>query len=441
MVTRTVLIVLLLLGLANLAALLGVFLRRLLKNRFFALKDERRLIWGQAINTVLSGEPAPTQTPSLRRRWDREAAEEVLLERLAAATPEQRKQLQGLFRRWGLFEDRIRRLLWGNPWQQARSALVLVQMQCEEALPAVVTLLDDPHPDVRLAGVNALSILGRPDGVEPLIALLRRGGEHEARPILEALIRCGRNAPERLLPHLEQEPQQVRVAVAAALAEVARKEELPGLLRAVADPEPEVRAKVARALGRTQNPKALDGLGRLAEDPVWYVRLQAMAGLGRLGHPNAEPLVWRGIQDPDRRVRSAAAVALHDLLGDPGDLLARLRAQGVERAALVALVDKLSHEGVLWEAVNRVHSPLPTAREESRKLVCRLLEAGFYTEILYTVETHVDLSLRQELLGLVEKCAGREVRTSLAALRQSPVLDADSRRRVDEMLARWEARA
>ncbi|MBI4466916.1 MAG: HEAT repeat domain-containing protein, partial [Acidobacteria bacterium] len=424
--------------LVNLAVFFGVLLRRFVKNHYFILKDQRRVVWGQGIDGVLLGDPVPAG-PTSRYAWDWAAAEEALLERAPKATPVELAQLQSLFRRWGFFRDRVRRLLWGNPWQQARSALVVAQMQFWEALPAVVALLKRPYLDVRLAGVNALGILGLPQATAPLFALLPGSSGREVRTILSAVLRCLRETPDKLVPYLSSRSTLVRLVAAAALAELARKQELPALLKAAADPEPEVRAKVARALGGTRQPEAWKGLEWLATDPVWYVRLQAVAALGRIGHGPAEHL-WRALQDPDSRVQRKAAVALYERLRDPVSLLRWLRTHSADRTALAGLVDELARRGVTWEAINRVCSPIALAREESQALVRELVRSRFFAATFYAIQTHPESSVRQQLFALAEEEASPAMRLHLAALLRSATLDADSRRRAVALLGRWEAR-
>lgn len=436
-ITRTVLFVL---AFSNVIVLLGVFLRRLLKNRFYALKDEYRLLWGQRIDAVLFGEPLPARRPSLRQAWEREAAEESLLERMTRADPESAAKLQSLFRQWGLFQQRVRLLLWGNPWQQARSALVLAQMGCREALPAIISLLERPYTDVRLAGVNALGIVGVPEAIKPLVGLLPGSSGREARAVLSALLRCARGAPELLVPYLQHPYPLVRLVTAAALAELARPTELPALLAAVTDGEAEVRSRVAQALARTGAREATPGLARLAADPVWFVRLQAAGALGEIGGERAEQLLWKLVEDEEARVRRRAALALHRVSSDPVRLLAELRRRGPDRAALAALVDHLARRGTNWQAISRALSPVAMVREESQELVRELLRARFFSAILYAVETHPEIPLRHELLRLVEEEAPPGVYPRLALLLTSPTLDAESRRRVEKLLARPEAR-
>ena len=434
-------IVIFVLAVTNFVVLFGVFVRRLIKNHYYALKDERRLYWGQVADGVLLGEPLPRRVPSLRYPWDWEAAEGALQERILRAAPEARAKLQSLFRQWGLFQRRLQLLLWGNPWQQGHSALALARMDCREALPAVVALLERPYTDIHLAAVNALSILAVPEAVKPLVGLLPVGGGREARAVLAALIRCAQSAPQLLLPYLKHPSPLVRLVAAAALAELARHAELPALLEAATDADAEVRSRVARALGHTGEREAVKGLARLAADPVWFVRLQAVTALGRMGGPRAQELLWKVLEDPDERVRKKAAIALHQLIHDPVQLLARLRKPPGDATARAALVDHLARTGVTRQALNRVQSPVGLTREENQAIVRELLRSGFYHAVLYAVETHPEVPVRHELLRLVEEEAGPGVQPLLAGLLQSPTLDAESRRRIEALRGREGARA
>lgn len=418
--------------------LLAVFLRRHVKNRYFDLKDERRLVWARMIDAVLRGEAIPVRVSSLRYRWDRAAAEEAVLARVGTASPWQREQLQRLFRGWRLCETRLRRLRQGNRWQQARSALVLAQLHIKEALPDTVGLLESPHAVVRLAAVNALGTLGAPEAVEPLLRLLARGDGREARAVLAALIRAGSSAPAVLRPHLQSQDVRVRIAVSAALAEVATSDEIAVLAQAAADPDPEVRSRVARALGRTAHPHALTPLERLAADSVWFVRLQAVSALARIRLPEVHDLLMRAAADKDGRVPGKAAAALYLYIRDPVCLLERMQEEVRERDAIESLISVLEREGAVWQAINRVCSPLTITRENSQELIAAVVRAGKFAASLYAIEAHPDPGVRAAVLRLVREHAGRAVVAPLREVLASRTLDPVSRREVEEMLAGWE---
>jgi len=405
------------------------------------LKDERRLLWGQVIDAVLFGGPGATRTPSLAYTWDRDAAEEALLERILRVPPDARPKLQSLFRQWGLFQWRLQKLLWGNPWQQGRSALVLAEMDFREAVPAIVALLERPYPDVRLAAVNALAILAVPGAVQSVVGLLPGGSGREARAVLAALIRCAQTDPNRLVPYLQHPFPLVRLVAAAALAELAGAEHAPALLEAVSDADPEVRSRVARALGHTGRPEVVAGLARLAVDSAWFVRLQAVASLGQIRTEPGRELLWKVVvEDADARVRRKAALALYEAVRDPVRLLKELRARA-DHAPLAGLVDELSRRGVAREAINRVNSPLELAREENRAFIRELLRAGFFEAVLYAIAAHPELPVRHALLDLVATDARPAVQPHLPALLASPALDPESRRRLEALLTQPEAGA
>ncbi|MFQ5723311.1 MAG: HEAT repeat domain-containing protein [Terriglobia bacterium] len=404
------------------------------------LRDAQRLAWREEIDRVLVGAPLSARRPSLRWRWDREAAEAELLARLPHATLEDHRRLQHLFRHWGLLTYRLQVLFWGDSWDRAHSALVLARFHCLEALPAITALLPHPSHDARLAGVSALSLLAEPEGVRPLMEFLQGSDGREARLVRAALIRCSRSTPERLPAYLEKDqPALVRREAARALAELARPSELPPLVAAGRDPEPEVRAAVARALGQVNAPSAWPTVNELTSDPVYFVRLQAFGALGRVSAPRARDRLWQGIEDPDWRVRLKAMASLHRLVRDPVALLERLHKQDAQPESVLALVDILEREGIIWQCIDRAASPLGHAHEQSQALLRDLLRAGIFSALFYGLEMHPQLAVRNQLLRLVEEVDGPPARARLAALLGSPALGARFRSQVEAALARWES--
>jgi hypothetical protein len=70
----------------NLALLVLIFVRRVVKARIFSLQDEHRFRWARVVEEVVRGRPASEPIPPLRSNWHRARAEEVLLQRWARAT-------------------------------------------------------------------------------------------------------------------------------------------------------------------------------------------------------------------------------------------------------------------------------------------------------------------------------------------------------------------
>ncbi|MBI4462458.1 MAG: HEAT repeat domain-containing protein [Acidobacteria bacterium] len=225
--------------------------------------------------------------------------------------------------------------------------------------------------------------------------------------------------------------------VAATLAEVASSHELVALVEAASDPEPEVRAKVARALGRTAEPGAFEPLRRLAHDAVWYVRLQALGALAHIHLPEVHDVLLYGTADKDWRVRGKAATALYRFVNDPIYLLGRLQEELADRYAIDALIAVLEREGIIWQAINSLRSPMVLVRESSRELVVELILAGKFAAVLYALEMHPDRSIRQEVLSLVNEHSGLSILAPLGDLLESRTLDGETRRGIEELFARW----
>jgi HEAT repeat protein len=192
----------------------------------------------------------------------------------------------------------------------------------------------------------------------------------------------------------------LRAVIAGALAEVATPEEVPALVRAASDAEPEVRAKIASALGRTGDHATVETLKALAADSYWYVRLRAIRSLGEL-HPVVDPdCFWKALQDKHWVVRAEAASALYHSCQDPVFLLRKTREEIRDRYALGALVSVLEREGVIWEAIGVLCSSSPEERQAGEELVREMLNARKVAAASYALEMHSDECVRGELLQL-----------------------------------------
>ncbi len=350
------------------------------------------------------------------------------------AAPDERRKLIHLFRHWRLHVDRLTRIRHGPPWQQAESAIILGRMQVQEALPDLLRLLRSENRELRVAALRALELMGVPEAVDALVEVLPAVKDTAWRMVWAALISCGRPEPERLLRHAFHPEPRVRMVIAAALGEVGTPALLERLLPLADDPDPEVRTKAAWALGRSGSAQALSVLVERLRDPVWTVRLQAAGALGALGDHRAHEALALAVRDPDFEVRHKATGALYLLWRDPIALLDLLREGAPDQFALQSLISELEWRGITWEAINRVNSPLPYVREQSRALVSRLIWAGAYAPVLYALEMHPDTKLRLVLLELVARSLPPTGHLNLVELLGSPYLDARTRRAIEKVI-------
>src|SRR5205085_12429342 len=104
------------LALLKAVMLITVFVRRMVKQRCFARRDNLRLHWAQVLDTHMKSQNVPQERPPLTSRIEMGAAEAVLLERWSSADAATRTFLYGLFRHWGLLAFRLRQLRSGSSW-------------------------------------------------------------------------------------------------------------------------------------------------------------------------------------------------------------------------------------------------------------------------------------------------------------------------------------
>jgi len=247
----------------------------------------------------------------------------------------------------------------------------------DEALAALVGLLADPAPEVRLSALEALCALGPRAAAQagPAVALLRDADEGvrqvaadalgrlgpPAVPPLAALLtdpaeelrvaaagvlgRLGTPAIDALLAHRDASPR-VRVAVLQALAPLPDPRALEALRAGLADPEPRVRQETLRALaGREADPRTVELLGQALTEREPLLLRSALESIDRLGtraRPAAAALVRLAREGPPEvqleavRVLTRVSSEPRELVEQLGELLAA-PAPGVRRLALEQL--------------------------------------------------------------------------------------------------------
>lgn len=186
----------------------------------------------------------------------------------------------------------------------------------------VVSLLDDPAPEVRAASISALSFLAECTGetLRKLTQLFFTSTLPEKRSNAATLFAVLGDV-ERLSILVKDEDVNVRMSAVNALAQVGSRAGLNHLVLALADEDPDVRSAAAQALGKLGGTEVFDPLILALKDEDSWVRIEALRSLGTLGDQRAcgaisemaesdEPPVVIAALESIAAIRGNAAVGL-----------------------------------------------------------------------------------------------------------------------------------
>lgn len=230
---------------------------------------------------------------------------------------------------------------------RAQLVVVLGLIRSEDALAAVVSLLDEPDALIRQAVERALALAGT-RALPALNEALSSPSQRVRARAAEALAQFGDSAVETALaglsgPQAEQRAaaahtlgtlraassedalaevlsrdgaQEVRSAAALALGQIATARAVLALEQAAsADPSPLVRSSIAHALGATRQSQTLGTLVTLLADAEPRVRAAAATALGILGDERAAPALQEHRDDQDPWTQNAVVLSLRRLGG------------------------------------------------------------------------------------------------------------------------------
>jgi len=220
--------------------------------------------------------------------------------------------------------DRWRASLAHGSWAtRSKAARALGLVRDADAVPALVSLLDDDSDQVRAAAVDALGMIGDAAAVEALLGRLGQQSRHQQARLIEALRRIGPAVTGSIVARGATDPGQ-RLLLAEVLAMVGGAGARATLLGWTSDEDPRVRAGAWRAIGAigVGDRAAYHALRALGDaDP--RVRAHAAQALGRTGRADVVPYLAAHLDD-EWEVAAQGARALA-WLGRPG--LAALRAR------------------------------------------------------------------------------------------------------------------
>ena len=384
---------------AGITLLLGfILLRRLIRSRYFRIRDARaRLIranWEQVLREKGAN---PTW---LMKKLDCRIVEEIALDRMEVASKDEMHELQAFFRSSGLLDRKIREVRTTTGWDRRKALLCLGCMQLPEGVPALAEALDDSSEEVVVDAIRALGLVGAPDAGERIVQrIVSRPVQCPSLPLQAALANCFRGRTSRLLKLVGAAGDGVRPVLARALAEVATPKTTGELRDLADDPLPDVRASAARVLSAVRPPYVITALTELAGDPEWFVRLRAMVALGDLHDHRAIPVLIRGLCDSNRLVRLRAASALAKLEGEELAVL-HLAIQTSDRYALQALVSELERSGRIGRLVNRLAGS-QTALAEAALVAA--LQGGASRFLIDLMLNHRSARVRRKLMMILSR--------------------------------------
>ncbi|MEW5899992.1 MAG: HEAT repeat domain-containing protein, partial [Acidobacteriota bacterium] len=132
----------------------------------------------------------------------------------------------------------------------AQFIYALADLRHNEALPEIYLLLLSPNPQVRLAALSGLELLGDASSVERLIGLIEGASDSELSAIRKALAHLpGQDIDARLIAEIDGKyPLSVRREMIIALSNRDCRRAVPALLQAADAEESEVRREAIKAL-------------------------------------------------------------------------------------------------------------------------------------------------------------------------------------------------
>lgn len=200
------------------------------------------------------------------------------------------------------FEAAVRDLQSDTPRVRARAAAALGDADPDhrdDAVEALIPILDDLRAEIRAAAASSLGELGGDAAVRALILVLDDGAPHVRQTAAIALGRIGNDvAFERLIEALADGPPDLRFQAATSLVEIDAERARAALLEALDDDDDEVLGAVALGLGAIDDPSVCDRLAPLLENQRRDTRFDAAYALARLGDGRGIPVLVQYLIEP-----------------------------------------------------------------------------------------------------------------------------------------------
>jgi HEAT repeat protein len=300
---------------------------RVLRGREQRRRRRIELDWRERIDgLILEGAALPPA-----RRRDRPVLLDLLLRYLALVRGPEAQRITAYLENEGYVVRAVEGLRSRNRWTRATSAVRLGRMRSDAGVAALVDLMADESPDVRMVAARSLAAIGDPAAIGALTAALSDPSRWTATTVAADLVEMGPAAVPTLIEIAAaadaDQPGVHEAAVTAVrvLGEIRDPRAEPVLIRLLeSSADLNARARAAAALGAVGGPLSPPALRGALGDPAWQVRAQAATSLGALGDRESVPALAGAIVDDAWWVRLNCAEALARLGPDGREALLAL---------------------------------------------------------------------------------------------------------------------
>ncbi len=196
-------------------------------------------------------------------------------------------------------------------WLRDRLAGFWARKRRRQAVASLIIAAADQEEPVRLATIQALSLIGHPDALPVLRQALGDASDKVRQAALYGLKDLHAVDLEQVVPLLTDSSSQVRATAAYLLGEVSRKEVVPALLSSLGDEDQQVQITVIQALRDRRDRRAVPPLVKILQtSPHPLLRTNALRALEEIGDAAAVPALIEALQDPNPSFRQDAARVL-----------------------------------------------------------------------------------------------------------------------------------
>ena len=183
---------------------------------------------------------------------------------------------------------------------------LLGELKSKQAIPKLISYLEDMRRDLRKASVGALAHIAEPEVVEPLLEVTRRDVDSHVRK--SAVNALGiMQAKEAFVPLIEMLEHEKYFDILECMVLSLIKIDHQSFLSDVTSYSRNIRHAIAK------HARDVETLKILANDPDKQVKMIAIMTLGKLNDAELMELLISFLKDPDPEIRKSALVGIAEM--------------------------------------------------------------------------------------------------------------------------------